>query len=228
MEQNKMRKYLKYALGEILLVMIGILLAVQVNNWNENRKTKIKEIKILKELRSDLVQNLADIEENIDAFNDCLNSCEIIIYHIENKIPYDDSLNYHFSNLFPYLTFNVNQTTYESLRQMGLNLISNDSLRISISDLYANKFTSYRKFEDTYLIEHHNNDVKPMYISEFTSFIYKSSAQPRNYNLFMNNPRHKEIMIWTREMFRTFAEIQSRLKENVRELIAQINKEIDD
>ena len=101
MEKNTKGKYLKYALGEILLVMIGILLAVQVNNWNENRKTKIKEIKILMELRSDLVQNLADLEENIDAFNDCLNSCEIIIYHIENKIPYDDSLNYHFSNLFP-------------------------------------------------------------------------------------------------------------------------------
>ena len=47
MEKNTKGKYLKYALGEILLVMIGILLAVQVNNWNENRKTKIKEIKIL-------------------------------------------------------------------------------------------------------------------------------------------------------------------------------------
>ena len=111
---------------------------------------------------------------------------------------------------------------------MGLNLISNDSLRISISDLYANKFTSYRKFEDTYLIEHHNNYVKPMFISEFTSFIYNSSAHPRNYNLFMNNPRHKEIMSWTTEFCKRFADIQFRLKENVRELIAHIDKEIDD
>ena len=45
MEKNKLGKYLKYAIAEIILVMVGILLAVQVNNWNENRKSKIKEIK---------------------------------------------------------------------------------------------------------------------------------------------------------------------------------------
>ena len=53
MEQNKTGKYLKYAIGEIVLVMIGILLALQVNNWNENRKSKINETKLLKELYSD-------------------------------------------------------------------------------------------------------------------------------------------------------------------------------
>ena len=37
MEKNKIGKYLKYAIGEIILVMIGILLALQINNWNNNR-----------------------------------------------------------------------------------------------------------------------------------------------------------------------------------------------
>lgn len=225
--EGKTVNYLKYALGEILLVMIGILLAVQVNNWNENRKTKIEEIKTLKELQSDLAQNLLDIDGNIDYLNDCKNSNEIILYHIDNKIPYNDSLNYHFSNLFPYITFNVNQTTYESLKQKGFDLISNDSLRIIISDLYANKFESYRKFENSYLIEHHNNDIKPMYISEFTSFKYNSSAKPKNYNQFINTPRHREILFWTTEMCKDFARMQSGLKKNVMELITNIDREIE-
>ena len=38
MKQNKTGKYFKYAIGEIVLVVIGILLALQINNWNENRK----------------------------------------------------------------------------------------------------------------------------------------------------------------------------------------------
>jgi len=53
MEQNKTGKYLKYAIGEIALVMIGILLALQVNNWNEERKSNINETKLLNELYRD-------------------------------------------------------------------------------------------------------------------------------------------------------------------------------
>ena len=228
MGNNKIGTYVKYAFAEILLVMVGILLAVQVNNWNENRKLEIKEIKTLKELRSDLIQNSNDIEINISFLRSCLSSNEIIIYHIDNNIPYHDSLNFHFSNLYPYITFNVNETTYENLRQTGLDLISSDSLRLSISDLYANRFTSYRTFENIYMVEHHNNDIKPMYISEFDSFIYRSSAIPRNYNQLMNNPRNREIMFWTTEICKTFIQIQSSLKDHVNELLAQIDKEIDE
>lgn len=228
MEKNKIGKYFKYAFAEVLFVMVGILLAVQVNNWNENRKSNIIEIKTLKELRSDLVQNLNDMVINIDVLSDCENSNEIIIYHIENNLPYNDSLNYYFSNLYPYITFNVNQTTYENLKQTGLSLISNDSLRLSISDLYANQFTGYRAFENIYMVEHHNNYVKPMYISEFTSSFFQSSAHPINYHRFMNNPRYKEILFWTAEMCRSFIIIQTSLKESVEVLIAQIDEEIAD
>jgi len=207
--------------------MIGILLALQVNNWNEKRKIKIKETKILKELRSDLAQNIDDIEENILFLKDSQKSNKIILYHIENKIPYNDSLDYHLSNMYPYITFNINQSTYENLRQTGFNLISNDSLRISISDLYANKFSSYRKFENTYLIEHHNNDMKPMFMTEFTSFQYRYSAHPNNYNQFISNQRNREVIFWMADLCGVFASIQSRLKENANELLAQVENEID-
>ena len=50
LSENKFRNYLIYALGEILLVMVGILLALQVNNWNENRKTNEQESELLKSL----------------------------------------------------------------------------------------------------------------------------------------------------------------------------------
>ena len=57
--ENKFSKYLLYALGEIALVMIGILLALQVNNWNEERKQRQVEIKYFGNLKNDL---LADIQ----------------------------------------------------------------------------------------------------------------------------------------------------------------------
>lgn len=53
LNEGKTSKYFRYAIGEILLVMIGILLALQVNNWNESRKQNLIEIKIVKQLLED-------------------------------------------------------------------------------------------------------------------------------------------------------------------------------
>ena len=65
MEKNKTGKYLKYAIGEIILVMIGILLALQVNNWNEQRKDRKKEQVVLKQLQEDFQADLIQLEEKM-------------------------------------------------------------------------------------------------------------------------------------------------------------------
>jgi len=57
MKKNKTGKYLKYAIGEIVLVMIGILLALQVSNWNQDRKDRISERKLLDNIHRDFIQN---------------------------------------------------------------------------------------------------------------------------------------------------------------------------
>jgi hypothetical protein len=53
MEQNKTSRYLKYAIGEILLVVIGILIALQINNWNQNRQDQKQQVKLIVQLLED-------------------------------------------------------------------------------------------------------------------------------------------------------------------------------
>jgi len=71
-DEGNLKRYLIYAIGEILLVMIGILLALQVNNWNEVRKQRIDEIDLLKDLRTDLeiksnqMQKVYEINKNLN------------------------------------------------------------------------------------------------------------------------------------------------------------------
>ncbi len=76
------RKYLLYAVGEILLVMIGILLALQVNNWNENRKDLKKEQLILQNLEKNLVFNLRELNQTFEStktgYNASLQLLELI------------------------------------------------------------------------------------------------------------------------------------------------------
>ena len=55
--ENKIGKYLKYAIGEIILVVIGILIALQINNWNELRKQQQVELKYFYNLKNDLLAN---------------------------------------------------------------------------------------------------------------------------------------------------------------------------
>ncbi|WP_424286426.1 DUF6090 family protein, partial [Eudoraea sp.] len=53
--ENKTGKYFKYAIGEIVLVVIGILIALQINNWNESSKQRIEEVRLLEKVSIDLV-----------------------------------------------------------------------------------------------------------------------------------------------------------------------------
>ena len=55
-------KYLRYAFGEVILVVIGILIALQVNNWNEYRKEKVEEKKILLSLHNEISNNLESLQ----------------------------------------------------------------------------------------------------------------------------------------------------------------------
>jgi len=224
--ENKFSKYLLYAIGEIVLIVIGILIAIQLNIRNEIRKTRILEIKTLKELRSDLIQNIFDIENNILMLGQCKNANEIVISHMENNLPYNDTLDFHFANLYPYIAFSPIQTTFNYLNQNGVKLLSNDSIRANVSDLYSNLFNLYKVFESTYLVEHHDNYVKPMLMTEFETFDLYESFKPRNYDQFIKNDDYKQIMTYMVENCNRFITFQTLFKEKAEYLIYQIDNEI--
>jgi len=137
LKQGRLGQYLGYAIGEILLVMIGILLALQVNNWNEWRKDRNKEAKLL----YDLVEN---IDFNINALHEILldfqaddGSSDLIISVIKEKQVYHDSLDYHFAralNAKPLYVFSF--VGYESMKNTGFDIIQDDQLKKEIINLF--------------------------------------------------------------------------------------------
>ncbi len=66
LSQNRITQYLTYAVGEILLVVIGILIALQVNNWNENRKNQREGVAILRNLKSELTEDFSMMAYTIE------------------------------------------------------------------------------------------------------------------------------------------------------------------
>ena len=82
--ENKTGKYFKYAIGEIILVVIGILIALQINNWNEGRKDLAQEQLILKQLQREYISNLNQLDEKILMRNEGLVACNILLNQIDN------------------------------------------------------------------------------------------------------------------------------------------------
>jgi len=213
---------------KVLIVVTGLLFTScgKVDTANGEFPKEL-EIKVLKELRLDLNQNLNDINSNIESLKACEKANEIIINHIENSLPYHDSLDYHFANLYPYIVFSPNPSTFDYLKQKGMFLISNDSIRAMVSDLYGSQFGIYRSYESIYFVEHYTNYIKPMFMTEFDTFEFYTSFKPRRYSQFIKNQEYKRIMRYTVDASRSFIFMQSRLKKNVEKLISDIEKEIN-
>ena len=82
LSENKFTRYLIYAVGEIILVVIGILIALQINNLNETRKDRIEEQKILIQLKEEYQDNLQQLDQKIEIRNLLIgNSNKILNIH---------------------------------------------------------------------------------------------------------------------------------------------------
>lgn len=200
--ENKTRKYFKYAIGEIILVVIGILIALQINNWNENRIRLKKETTILAGIHNEFVKNKIQLDsvvkEHKVAYN---NTAKIIKFFPIQEKPDDktlDSLSHYLYYSYAGLTFDPLQSSIHALTSTSsFDIISNETLRnhlMSWNDLvqdYKEEETSARVYTrnhyDVYLSKHFEfnfdfndsrNDFKALQSLEF-------EFKVRNMNDFM-------------------------------------------
>lgn len=133
LDQNKTGKYLKYAIGEIILVIIGILIALQINNWNENQK-------IESELQSSLVNMIDELQENMNFFSEEGESFQERLEKIQklmNNEATDDDLKV----LINYIAQDVNAKPFKRVFELikdnkQLHLIEDEELIKQINQFY--------------------------------------------------------------------------------------------
>lgn len=148
--QSNIKKYALYAIGEIVLVVIGILIALQINNWNEKNKIKNEELKILTEIKKSLKDDLRNLKINLRTNVSSKRSLNIIKEQIALEKPTNDSLNYFYYAILFTNTVDITTGPYETLKSKGLDLISNDSLRNNIV-LYYEQTVKYYIDKDQFL-----------------------------------------------------------------------------
>lgn len=134
--QSRIRNYMLYALGEIILVVIGILIALQINTWNQNRLNRIEEQKILKNLKADFENNKALLEAAKKKCEEGISYCLAMLNYTGNKEKpktaraFDSILN----NIFTSPNYSPLSGTLDELINSGkLGVLRSEDLRKKIS-----------------------------------------------------------------------------------------------
>jgi hypothetical protein len=226
MEKNKFGKYLKYAIGEILLVVIGILIALQINNWNEDRKRKKLEISTLMELKDNLLADINDFKTDMQVYDIVSNSSDVIINFIDGKTPYHDSLNIHLGKIPTQGVFTVNKAAYENLKITGIKLITNDSLRAAISDLYEGRYQYVENYMKTeYQFDQQN--FGDFYLKEMEEYSFFKYAKPIDYKRLVGNQEFRNLIMHRKLKLQGW--FKTQYENNIRRanrVIEMINMEI--
>ena len=142
MGKNKTGKYLKYAIGEIILVVIGILVALQINTWNEEKKERVQEQKYLIEIKANLESDLLQIEDIRNGYQQISVTADSILMFIKDVKPKTTNYN----KLWEYIiavtyvpSFQSQKNGYNNLISAGnINQIKNQELLREISSHYSN------------------------------------------------------------------------------------------
>jgi len=223
--QNKFSNYLLYAIGEILLVVIGILIALNINNWNESNKLIKREKSLLTELRTNLETNVINLENDIASQVKSAATIQYLLDHLDNRKPYIDSLDYFFAeaDLAPDVV--LTSSAFETLKSIGFELIKKDSLRKEI--LYLFEVTYPTLMQNTKRIEDQvwPTASVPMYQKHFRREI-EGRNHPINYDALLNDKEFTNMLSFRVSMRKSSTSNKVQVVNETKKLIEFIKNEL--
>ncbi len=184
--ENKNSKYLKYAIGEIVLVVIGILIALQVNNWNEGRKENEVQLKYLKNLKHDLLNDITDLNRFKKIRLGKVESARQLL-QLAKQEQIDDvyTIDSLYFDVGLWYEFVPNNNSFKELISSGnLNIIKNDSIKDLLlqlskkNELIVADRNHMRREYDIYLYDKRNKEISflevndPSEITEIDDWFY--------------------------------------------------------
>lgn len=224
--QNRVTRYLIYAVGEIALVMIGILLALQVNTWNEGRKRADHEQKVLKELLLNLQMDSLDHAGNRDWSLDVGASAGYVVDGLEARVAWQDSMALHYGKLLIHGVATLNTSAYDNLKSIGFDLISNDSIRIALTRLYSLDITRLLKLEKEMLSDDQVHNILPVVLKRVRINKPWWNSSPHDYEALMDDLEFQTVVRWKSVTNNHIAGEYEVARRETSELIEMIRKEL--
>ena len=236
MGTEKTAKYFKYAIGEIVLVVIGILIALSINNWNEKRILANEELNILKALKVGLENDLTDLKFNTNWINSSIVSANKIIQALENDEPYKDSIADHFGQMMFPVRFVYSTSAFETLKSKGIDLIRNALLRDEIIGVYDSGYTFFLAMEADVSDETErglkyifSTRFEESYVVNFNKVNFEPRLVPLDYEALKKDQEFKYYIKSYKNRLRVLLHYQydNRIIPKVQQLINSLENEIN-
>lgn len=224
-----------YALGEILLVVLGILIAIQIDGMNEARKLKQVEIDSLSEILTGLEDTLGEVElalEQDRRYREC--NYKILDY-MDNHKPYDPSLDNCFGVYYWSPTVQLTTSAYDQLKLRGLEIISNESLRRELTELFDTRFDVLKSEVELWDSQLLMSTLYPLHTKHFRKYfppewqIYEDEfARPVDYESLLVDQQFKNVLAEIISLRNWSVKTNEVLEEELLVLIGKIKKELQD
>lgn len=140
---KRFRNYILYALGEIVLVVLGILIALQINNWNNQEKLEAKELAYLKDIRENLLHDYENLETYL-IYNKLkialLDSSIVLVASNQPVVEVARTMNRRMPELTTYRYFYPRRTAFDNMvNAENIALIRDEELRERLTEYYFDK-----------------------------------------------------------------------------------------
>jgi len=185
--ENKVMAYLRYAIGEILLVVIGILIALQINNWNEKRNNIDQANKHLETIKLNLKDDIIQAEILLEETDITIRYSDIFLDQFKTLRALDNNIQMYLIYLMYERNLEVNNSGFSALiNSNGMTYIE-ESLQVKILDYYRH----IEQLKRREVIA--NSEIKTMfepYVKENYYWIYnQTNPWPRQAELYKDDPR---------------------------------------
>ncbi|PIQ17449.1 MAG: hypothetical protein COZ75_13325, partial [Flavobacteriaceae bacterium CG_4_8_14_3_um_filter_34_10] len=232
--ENKFGKYLTYAIGEIILVVIGILIALQINNWNENRKNSNEEIAILQSLDKNLILAKKQSESLVSTEKDS-KAVLLLVLGIDTIIDKNSISDNIFKDAFWNLENDIPViNTYTDLKNTNkLGLIKNQKIKEKFTSLEVNLNELKGMLDDRLNVQQIRIDDVAENEINFIPLIKSSiptinitNEKQNNYEQIINNQRIRNLLGIKLNMTQDVLNYRENLDKEIKELRILIESEL--
>ncbi|MEZ4972487.1 MAG: DUF6090 family protein [Cyclobacteriaceae bacterium] len=223
---SKFKFNLNYAIGELVIIIVGISIAFYIEGWRMQKDREKTEIAILQQLAVSLDRDISDLETNARSDAETVRRHDVIINNLEEGGVYNDSLAAYFGRLGYYTNFINNSSAYENLKSIGIDYISNDSLRLAIADYYELHSKYLIEIEKDIINTQEETVIAPLMMEHFDYSSFFNPAYPNDYRSLQKNSMFKSAIKTTKRLMEWKIRLTQSCLESAQTLKNVIEREL--